>query len=144
MWILNKAVIDLFLRVGELLCKLLLKDSCVHFVRRQPAPRSAASCSYFKWAVSTTFKWNLRPPTSLPLKFLLLSASPFSFSCSFHTQKERLFVIDYTSAHISFSCLRALRLLFFILLLFFLLYFTHIQLSKNKETTHSCSLVHAL
>lgn len=79
------------------------QNSCVDFQQRQPAPKSTASCSYFKWAVSSTFKWNLRPPTSLLLKFLLLSAFPSSFSTFFRIQKGNLFVIDFTSAHISFS-----------------------------------------
>lgn len=50
MRILNKVVIDLFLRVGGTSVQTAFEaqDSCVHSERRQPAPRSAASCSYFK------------------------------------------------------------------------------------------------
>ncbi len=111
------------------------QNSCVYFLRRQQAPKSTASCSYFKWAVSSTFKWNLQPPTSLPLKFLLLSAFLSSFSSPFRIQKGNLFVIDYTSACISFSAFvfcSALNWLLFMLLLFFFLYPTHIRLSKGK------------
>lgn len=139
MWALNKVVINVFPSVWELVCKL--QNSCVYLLRRQPVPKSSASCSYFKWAVLSTFKWNLQHPTSLPLKFFLLSAflSSFSSSC---IQKGNLFVIDYTFACLLFCfcvllCFK-LAILYTLVVLF--LSPTHIQRSKKKRKAHIVSL----
>lgn len=107
MWILNQVVIDLYSRVWELLHKLLWKQrfpvytSCVGNRLPRVLPRVPASCSCLKWAVPSTFKWKLRPPTSLPLKLYPLFAFLSLCSLSFCIQKEYRFVIDWTFAYIS-------------------------------------------
>lgn len=108
------------------------QNSCVYFLRRQPAPRGTALCSFFKWAVSPTFKRNLRPPASLPLKFLPLSSSPSSFSSYFRIQKGNFLLITLP-LHISFySCVMLfINCLLFMVLSLFLLYPTQTQRERS-------------
>lgn len=121
------------------------QNSCVYFLRRQPAPRSTALCSFFKWAVSPTFKRNLRPPAcKSPTKVPPIVFVPIFIFLLFPHPKRELFIDYASSSHLFlFFCVMLFIncLLFMVLSLFFTLSHTD---TKREEYIHCFTALHTV
>lgn len=104
MWALNKVVINVFPRVKELVCKLLLKHripvyNCCVGNRVPRAPPCVLTLNELScWLLSE----NLRPPPRLPLNFLLLSAFPVFIVLLFPHPTRETCLLSITLLLVSF------------------------------------------